>query len=425
MKPRLTPQLSEADLKRMERVQNKRTRRQQLEALGKRRRPSKVPARLARTSAFAAKRHGLIDSANFERSYRVPGHSFVVVKGRELGTQHRDALYAVFRLPAQKVSVKQTHDTTGQTYYMDFMVVDTSWRDLLTALGLTHHANNSAALKFIFGEIKQVVVTVHEGDDARNEQLYQERRLLEGAGRIGNLLHDIEWSGIKLDDRVRITYGDWTAKMVTSAKLVSLNADVQFALQSDYAKCIWPYIDSMTKHDWVDEDMLAYLVGRGDLWGPLEDSHSRGEFRKLCRRAFNDMVRVGGLTSWHVEILGSGRKKKHRYYHVHALRRAGQQLELPMLAALDEEAPPPVPLDIAKLLLSPETYEKARRVAPGFDVRALEGRWHEWLRKADKGMPDNADLAFLGFCRKHAAAENPRKSIDELVAHASDRWEAR
>ena len=118
--------------------------------------------------------------------------------------------------------------------------------------------------------------------------------------------------------------------MVVSAKLVSLNADVQFELTSDYAKSFWPYIDSLSQHTWVDEEMLAHLIGR-DLWGPGESSQSRAEFRKLCRKAFDDMVRAGGLMSWRVEIKGAGRKKSHRYHHVHKLRTESEQLELPMM----------------------------------------------------------------------------------------------
>lgn len=313
MVERLAPQLSPADLKRLDRVGKRRGRN----------RPSKVPARLARTSAFAAKRRGLITDSKFERVYYVPGHSLVRVSGRELGTQHRDALYAVFRLPFRKVQ-------TGKTN-LNLMVVDTTWRELLLAMGLTQHVNNIAGLHYAFKDIKQVVISVFEG---REEDLLRQYKTGElprdDAGRMGNLLHDIEWSGLGLDDKVRITYGDWTAQMVTSAKLVSLNADVQFALTSDLAKSFWPYIDGLSKHTWVDEDMLAHLVGR-DLWGPDEDSATRGDFRKLCRKAFDDMVRCKGLLSYRVEILGHGRHKKHRYHHVHALRDAEQQLELPML----------------------------------------------------------------------------------------------
>jgi len=40
-------------------------------------------------------------------------------------------------------------------------------------------------------------------------------KLLHDHGRMGNLLHDIEWTDLGLDDRVRISYGDWTASIIT------------------------------------------------------------------------------------------------------------------------------------------------------------------------------------------------------------------
>lgn len=53
-------------------------------------------------------------------------------------------------------------------------------------------------------------------------------------------------------------------------------------------------------------------------------------------------------------------------------------------------------------LLSTETYEQARKVAPDFDVYALEQEWRSWL--AGKAAPDNPDKAFLGFCRRKQQA---------------------
>jgi len=46
--------------------------------------------------------------------------------------------------------------------------------------------------------------------------------------------------------------------------------------------------------------------------------------------------------------------------------------------------------------LMPETYEHARDVAPGWDVRHLESEWRDWIVEP----PHYADAAFLGFCRK-------------------------
>jgi hypothetical protein len=49
-------------------------------------------------------------------------------------------------------------------------------------------------------------------------------------------------------------------------------------------------------------------------------------------------------------------------------------------------------------LLMFETFEKARRVAPGWDIYCLEGLRRDWI--AGKEKPKNPDAAFLAFCRK-------------------------
>ena len=51
--------------------------------------------------------------------------------------------------------------------------------------------------------------------------------------------------------------------------------------------------------------------------------------------------------------------------------------------------------------LRPETYEKAKQAAPGFDVYALEQHWLEWIAKKSE-KPKNPDGAFIGFCRAKA-----------------------
>lgn len=53
------------------------------------------------------------------------------------------------------------------------------------------------------------------------------------------------------------------------------------------------------------------------------------------------------------------------------------------------------------ILLKTETYEKARQVAPGFDVYVLEQDWREWIAKKNE-RPKNPDSAFVGFCRRKA-----------------------
>lgn len=50
------------------------------------------------------------------------------------------------------------------------------------------------------------------------------------------------------------------------------------------------------------------------------------------------------------------------------------------------------------LSLPTAAFEKARRIAPDFDVYALEQEWRAW--QAGKPVPDNPEKAFLGFCSR-------------------------
>ncbi len=55
----------------------------------------------------------------------------------------------------------------------------------------------------------------------------------------------------------------------------------------------------------------------------------------------------------------------------------------------------------APISLKLDTFEKAKRAAPGFDIYFLEAEWREWIDK--KGQhPKDPDAAFIGFCRKKA-----------------------
>lgn len=304
--------LSEAERKRLEKFKNTRGRR----------RPAKIPARLARTSAFAPKRVSLNTDSNFERLYVVPGHSIIKVSGRELGTQHRDAIYALFRLPHKVERVRRDLPAgSGSLPWSKVYTTKTTWRELLKAMHRTEHTNNLMTLLGAFEDIKKVSFTIFEGDQAEVLKAYHAGDFgslgANGRGGMGSLIDSVIWDGIKLDSEVVISYGDWSATMIERAKLVSLNADVQFKLKSDHAKTFWPYIDSMNHHTWIDEDVLAALAGR-KLWDERETKITRGQFRKDCKQAFEDMKQASGISSFRVEEIGSGRVKKRRFHYTRA-----------------------------------------------------------------------------------------------------------
>ncbi|MBU2360043.1 MAG: replication initiator protein A [Alphaproteobacteria bacterium] len=47
-------------------------------------------------------------------------------------------------------------------------------------------------------------------------------------------------------------------------------------------------------------------------------------------------------------------------------------------------------------MLSPDTYDRARAAAPGWDVHVLEQEWRAWASE----IPKSPDAAFVGFCKK-------------------------
>jgi hypothetical protein len=319
--------LTEEELARLERkkrtVQNRRGRKN----------PAVMPDRLARTSAFAPRRQGLITDSNFLQMYEVPGYSVVEVRGRELGSQHRDAIYALFRLKPKKVSVpnpeyrRNSLQRPIKTHYE----TETTWRTLLKIMGRTEHVNNLLSLLQILGEIRQVSFIIHQGSSlVEMERIHAQRKarlLPDTRGGLSSIITGIDWDGAQLDSAVKVTYGATVLEMIEMAHLVSINADVQFRLKSDYAKTFWPFIDSQPNFNYMDEEKLAQLAGR-KLWSEAETSATRAQFRKECRQAFTDMQSAGGLKEWREEITGSGRTKSRRYHYQHAKLR---QMELDLL----------------------------------------------------------------------------------------------
>ncbi|MBC6445510.1 MAG: replication initiator protein A [Alphaproteobacteria bacterium GM202ARS2] len=58
-----------------------------------------------------------------------------------------------------------------------------------------------------------------------------------------------------------------------------------------------------------------------------------------------------------------------------------------------------LPLPFATLLIKSDTFEEARILAPGWDIRSLENDWRSWVIEKGIAVKD-ADAHFLSFCRK-------------------------
>jgi hypothetical protein len=57
-------------------------------------------------------------------------------------------------------------------------------------------------------------------------------------------------------------------------------------------------------------------------------------------------------------------------------------------------------LSLFDVRLKPDTYEKARACAPGWDIYVLEAEWKAWGAQQKRWPPANPDGAFIGFCKK-------------------------
>ncbi|MBV9783719.1 MAG: hypothetical protein JO264_07850 [Acidisphaera sp.] len=305
--------LSDAEKARLERLA--RTRRN----IRGRRQPAVLPSKLARTSAFAPRRHGLSSDADFLRVYVVRPHAVVEVRGRELGTRHRDALIALFRLRARRFETVAADGRTRTAVYR----TDTTWRQILLASGLTAHVNNLLVALRVFEELRSVTVRVFTGSFSAYETAVARGRLAS-AGWSDGLIGTIEWSGVSLDSEVSVAYGEWVRMTFEAKNLVSVSADVYFRLKGDFSRAWWPYIDSQPDHDYVPLETLSALIGRDYR---TEDSKRRARFREDVVSAFQDLVRAGGIEAFELVAYGPGRTKSYRVRYRHALPKAGQ-LEL-------------------------------------------------------------------------------------------------
>ena len=303
--------LSEAECRRLARFERSRSNRRGRKA------PAVMPSRLARTSAFAPRKKGLITDSAFQRLYVVRPHTVVEVRGRELGSQHRDALYALFRLRAKRSEAALPEKPGSPT--LAYFHTEATWREMLAATGRTPHVNNLGTLLRVFEELRSVSFRFYQGDFAQYEAAAHSGRL-PSAGYSDNLLGRIEWDGVTLDSTVKVTYGEWVRQMFEAKSLASIDGDVYFKLRSDYAKSVWPFIDSQPGYSWVAVEMLAELVGRNYR---TETTRQRLKLREELRQAFADMVTAGGLASWTCEKTGPGRSKSYRYSYIHARPRQG------------------------------------------------------------------------------------------------------
>jgi hypothetical protein len=81
-----------------------------------------------------------------------------------------------------------------------------------------------------------------------------------------------------------VKYGEWIKRMFEARNLISLNSEVYIKLTSDYARTLWPFIDSQNNHTFLDaETWLSWWDGTTGRIPPGSASSSVRTFGRHSR----------------------------------------------------------------------------------------------------------------------------------------------
>jgi hypothetical protein len=195
-------------------------------------------------------------------------------------------------------------------------------------------------------------------------------RIEEGFGLIDS------WRVVKEDNTgrviaVEIKLSEWLYNSILSNELLTINPDY-FQLRKPIERRLY---EIARKHCGIQE---IFKIGLEKLQLKVGSSSALWEFRRSMREVVID----NHLPDYEValvdddNVIFTNRIKKH-------------------LATVRQT-------DF--ILLKPNTYEKAKAAAPGWDIYNLEQQWRGWIAKK-KEPPKRPDVAFVAFCRKkHNAA---------------------
>lgn len=171
--------------------------------------------------------------------------------------------------------------------------------------------------------------------------------------------------------KVRITVSDWTFRAVSGMEVLSINADY-FRLRRPLERRLY---ELARKH--VGEQSRPFVIRLSTLQKKVGSNSPAKKFRFFLKEIAND----GHVPDYDLELDGLNA----------ILTRRGR--------GVARRPTDDVPLLGTALRLAPDTMEKARAAAPGYDVYALHDEWQRFaLGQAE--LPRNPDAAFLGFCKK-------------------------
>lgn len=172
---------------------------------------------------------------------------------------------------------------------------------------------------------------------------------------------------------IEITLSDWVFNAIEANEVLTLHRDY-FRLRKPLERRIY---ELARKHCGMQPD---WRISLALLQKKCGSNSTEKEFRRLVTTIVRHDEAFNHMPDYSVRLDGEMVQFRRR-----EAMRGGKRL-----SAADSPMP--------SLTLDPETFERARRAAPGYDIHALHQEWRTFAERQGKPVK-NPDKAFLGFCR--------------------------
>jgi len=166
---------------------------------------------------------------------------------------------------------------------------------------------------------------------------------------------------------VEVKLSDWVFNAIQAKEVLTLHRDY-FRLRKPLERRIY---ELARKHCGQQSE---WRIGLDKLQAKCGSSSTLKEFRRLVQKIAEADLQKNYMPDYAIRLEDDMLFVKNRH-------RAQKSLGQPNA---------PVPR------LDPDVYERARQVAPGWDVYVLERDWRDWITTP----PRDPEAAFIGFCKR-------------------------
>ncbi|ADU15387.1 replication initiator protein A [Asticcacaulis excentricus] len=174
---------------------------------------------------------------------------------------------------------------------------------------------------------------------------------------------------------IEVKLSEWVFRGIANAEVLTLHQDY-FRLRRPLERRLYELARKHcgSKEEWAMS--MELCMKKAGSKGPLK------EFRRMVREIVEDNEQTDHFPDYSVAIEGDSIVFRRK-----ARAKLGGRKE---------------PAKVAQPKLNPDSYAKARAVAPGWDVYALEAEWIEFWNTSGRPEFKSADAAFIGFCKSRA-----------------------